>query len=135
MQQNKSNGSAQNGLVFIHIHIQICANDNAIWISNYFRIIWVEKLNYEHLKPYLNNGFTVISKLHMQFTSFLKVFKIIEIWKSELDLTNIAGTSYHWCFLIAGVNDAIIHQLPNESTELSNILFKNLRMVSNTQLQ
>ena len=49
-------------------------------------IIWVGNLNYEHLKhlkTYLNKGLTTISKLQMQFTGFVKVFKIIEnleIW-------------------------------------------------------
>ena len=36
------------------------------------------EVEFEHLKSYLNKGLTVISKLQMQFTSFLKVFKIIE---------------------------------------------------------
>ena len=84
-------------------------------------IYWVEKSNYEHLNPCLNKGLTAISKLQMQFTSFLKVFKIIEIWKSDHDLTNVTGTSYHWCYLITDVD-----QLPNESTKLLNILFKKL---------
>ena len=36
---------------------------------------------------------------------------------------------------ITDVNDAIMHQLPNESTKFLNILFKNLWMVSYAQLQ
>ena len=36
------------------------------------------EVEFEHLKSHLNKGLTVISKLQMQFTSFLKVFKIIE---------------------------------------------------------
>ena len=51
--------------------------------------------------------------------------KLLKIWKSELDLTNVTGTSYH-CHLVTDVNDEIMHQLSNESTKLLNILFKNL---------
>ena len=74
----------------------------------------------------LTKGLTVISKLQMDFTGFLKVFKIIEnleIWAwSDCYVT---GTFYQWCH-ITDANDAIMHQLPNESTKLLNILFKNL---------
>ena len=57
------------------------------------------------------------------------------MWRSELDLTNVTGTSYHQLHLITNVIDAIMHQLPNESTKLLNILFKNLWMVLYAQLQ
>ena len=36
------------------------------------------ELNNENLKPYLSKGLIAISKLQMQFTSFLKVSNIIE---------------------------------------------------------
>ena len=45
-------------------------------MSNDFK--GVEKLKYEHLKPYLNKSLTAISKLQMQFANFIEVFKIIE---------------------------------------------------------
>ena len=51
-------------------------------------MIWVEKVNYEHFKQYLNKGSTAISRPQVQFTSFLKVFKMIEnlslIWLTLL---------------------------------------------------
>ena len=59
----------------------------------------------------------------------------MKTWKSELDLTNVTGTSYHWCHLITDVNDTIMHQLSNEPTKLLKILFKNLWMVLHAQLQ
>ena len=88
---------------------------NVQWLDR----IWVEKLNYQPLKPYPNKGLTAILKLQMQFTIAFKSFsKSFKIWKSELDLANVTGTSYYWCHLITDANDAIMHQLPNESTKL-----------------
>ena len=37
--------------------------------------------------------------------------------------------------IILDINDAIMHQLPNESTKRLNILFKNLWVISYAQLQ
>ena len=51
-------------------------------------------------------------------------------WKSEVDLTNVTGTSYHWCHLITDVSDAIMHQLPNESMKLLNILYHSYHMLN-----
>ena len=82
------------------------------------------------MKPHFNRCFTAISKLQMQFHSFLSFQKSLKIWKSEFDLTNFTGTFYHWCHLIINVNDAIMQQLQNESTRLLNILLKNLWLVS-----
>ena len=74
-----------------------------------------------------------LTRIWLQFQNFkcnLLAFwtfsKLLKIWKSELDLTNVTGTSYHWCHLITDVNDEIMDQLSNESTKLLNILFKNL---------
>ena len=89
-------------------------------------------MNYEHLKLHFSKGLTAISKFFAVY-GLSKGFQ--NHWKSEIwAWSNVTGTSYHWCHLITDVSDAIMHQLPNESTKLLNILFKNLGMVSHVQL-
>ena len=87
----------------------------------------------EYLKPYLNKGLTAIFKC--SFLVLYRFSKSLKIWKSELDLTNVIGTFYHWYHLITDANDAIMHQPLNESTKLLKILFKNLWMGRSTTLE
>ena len=82
------------------------------------------------MKPYFNKGVTAISKLQMQFTSFLKVFKTIEnleiwVWSNFIGIYILSLLSSHyWCHWCKYA------PTPNESTKILNILFKNLWMVS-----
>ena len=61
-------------------------------------------VNFKYLPQSLKNfkrgwkygaGGGLLKKGETQFTSFLKVSKSLKIWKSELEMTNVAGTSYH----------------------------------------
>ena len=61
-------------LIFIHKLVSRAMLSECLMILDHL----TEKLNNEHLKPHLNKGLTAISKFQMQFTRFLKVFKIIE---------------------------------------------------------
>ena len=83
-------------------------------------------MNYEHLKPYLKNGFQLqFQNFKCSLPAFERFSKSLKIWKSELHLTNVTGTSYH-CHRTTDVNNAIIHQLSNELIKILNILFKDL---------
>ena len=89
----------------------------------------VELQTFETIKVWLQ-----FQHFKYSLLAFQRFSKSLKIWKSELNLSNVTGTSYHWCHLITDVNDAIMHQLPNEPTKLLNI-FKNLWMVWYAQLQ
>ena len=85
---------------------------------------------------------TFVTRVWLQFQNFkcsllafLSLSKSLKMCKSELDMTAVTATSYHWCHLFTDVNDVIMYQLPNESTKLLNILFKNLWMVLYAQMQ
>ena len=56
--------------------------------------------------------------------AFYRFPKSLKISKSELDLTNVTGKSYHWCHLLTDVNNAMMHQLSIDPTKLLKILFK-----------
>ena len=84
----------------------------------------------------------ILTRVWLQFQNFKysllafwRLSKSLKICKSEPDLINVTGTFYDWCHLITGFKDAVMHQLPNETTKLLSILFKNLGMVLNAQLQ